>query len=101
MALTLVWSLEAVEDLEIIADFIARDSDFYAASVVSSIIKTAVSIPAFPFIGRVVPEINDNNIRERIVFNYRLVYQIKDNAIVIVAILHGKRQIDNVSERLE
>lgn len=38
------WSPEAIEDLESIAEYIARDSEFYARSVVSEVIEVAVKI---------------------------------------------------------
>ena len=52
-------------------------------------------------IGRVVPEIGEKEIRERFVYSYRLVYRIQNSMITIVAIIHGKRLIENVSERFE
>lgn len=95
------WSPEAVEDLESIADYIARDSEFYASAVVSKILATSRKIPSQPLIGRVVPELNDKNIRERFVYSYRLIYKIETNAILITAIIHGKRLLENVPDRFE
>lgn len=95
------WSPEAIEDLESIAEYIAKDSRFYASAVVSKILLTSRKIPEQPFLGRMVPEIGSKNIRERFVYSYRLVYEIKRNVINIVAIIHGKRLLENVSERFE
>ena len=53
------WSPEATEDLESIAEYIARDSKFYARSVVSKILTVSRKIPEQPMIGRVVPEIGE------------------------------------------
>lgn len=50
------WSPEATEDLESIAEYIARDSDFYARAVVTEILAASRSITEFPLIGRIVPE---------------------------------------------
>ena len=41
--------------------------------------------------GRVVPEVNDVTIREVFVHRYRLLYQIEDEQVLIVAFLHGSR----------
>lgn len=38
MDFRIVWSPEAVEDLESIANFIKRDSEFYARAVVTKVI---------------------------------------------------------------
>ena len=95
------WSPEAVEDLESIAEYIERDSKFYARSVVSKILSITRKIPEQPLIGRIVPEIGEKEIRERFVYSYRLVYRIQNSMITIVAIIHGKRLLENVSERFE
>ena len=62
------WSPEATEDLGSIAEYIARDSGFYARSVVSKILAVVRKIPEQPMIGRIVPEIGENEIRERFVY---------------------------------
>jgi plasmid stabilization system protein ParE len=43
--------------------------------------------------GRVVPESNDPNIREVFVFRYRLMYEIHDERVIIVAFLHAARDV--------
>ena len=52
-------------------------------------------------IGRIVPEVGDETIRERFVYSYRLVYRIEPDRILVVAVIHGKRLLENVSERLD
>jgi len=101
MDLELTWSPEATEDLELITEYIARDSEFYARSVVTEILSVSRNILEFPLIGRVVPEIGDENIRERFIYSYRLVYRIEQERILIIAIIHGKRLLENVRERFE
>lgn len=91
MARLLAWSPEAVEDLEAIAAYIERDSAWYAKAVVSKIVETAESIPQFPELGRAVPEMGVYSIRERLVHNYRLIYQIENDRILIAAIVHTSR----------
>lgn len=99
MDLEVSWSPEATDDLESIAEYIARDSEFYARAVVSEILKVARSIGSFPLIGRMVPEIESEVIRERFVYSYRLVYRIENKSILIVAVIHGKRLIDVAAEQ--
>ncbi len=55
---------------------------------------TAVSISTFPKIGRIVPESNNGNIRERFVYSYRVIYEIRNSHIEILAIIHGKRLLE-------
>jgi len=101
MDLEVRWSPEAIEDLEAIAEYIARDSVYYARTVVSEMFLASRNVVEFPLIGRTVPEIDDENIRERFVYNYRLIYRIEPKGILIVAVIHGKRLLGNISGRFE
>jgi len=96
-----VWSPEAIEDVESIAEYIARDSQFYAGAVATKIIEMARSIERFPAIGRMVPELGNEKIRERLVYSYRVVYHVQEQRILIVAVIHGKRLIENIADRFE
>ena len=95
----IVWSPEAIEDIESIAEYIQRDSFFYAKAVVNKIFQSTNKLKEFPKIGRILPELEKEDIRELIIYNYRLVYQIKKKHILIVAVIHGKRQFEDVIER--
>jgi len=101
MDFKVAWSPEAIEDLEAIAEYIERDSEFYAIAVVSKILDMARNIKNFPKIGRIVPDVGNENIRERFVYSYRLVYQIRGHQILIVAVIHGKQMFENIIERFE
>ena len=80
MAGALVWSPEAIEDIEAIAAYIERDSPWYAKAVVSQLMETAESILQYPQLGRTVPELGDPNLRERLVHRYRLIFGPKKAA---------------------
>lgn len=87
------WSPEALEDVESIASFIARDSAFYAKAVVNKLIESSRSLKKYPERGRIVPELGDKDVREIFVYSYRLIYRIHEKNILIVAVIHGKRLI--------
>ena len=59
------------------------------------------AIESFPWTGRVVPELEDEKIRERLVYSYRVVYQVQATPILTVAVTHGARLIESISDRLE
>jgi plasmid stabilization system protein ParE len=101
MAGEVAWSPEAVEDLESIASYIERDSPFYARAVVSRIVELADQLRQFPNAGRVVPELNDPLVRERFVYSYRVIYRLQAERILVVAVVHGRRLLESVSERFE
>ena len=91
MARELVYSHEALEDMESIADFIEKDSPIYAKAVVSKFFERADILLEFPKIGRVVPELKREDIRELFVYSYRLIYRLEGELITVVSIVHGKR----------
>lgn len=101
MARGLVWSPEAVEDIESIASYIERDSLWYAKAVASRIVETAETIPEFPELGRVVPEIGDAAIRERFVYSYRIIYRVETERVLIAAVIHGSRLLQPFIHRIE
>ena len=85
----------AVEDLENIAEYIAKDSEYYAADFVERIITQVEKLESFANIGRKVPEQNDDNVREIIYHNYRLVYKIESDKIYISIIVHGSYDLSD------
>jgi toxin ParE1/3/4 len=91
MAPEIRWSPRAVDDLESIGNYIARDSEVYASLFIQNILTIIRHIPEFPTSGRIVPEYNNKELREKIYGNYRIVYRIQHETIEIVAIHHGAR----------
>ena len=85
------WSKSAERDLKQIFQYIARDSIYYARKVVKNIVEKSMSLESSPRRGRMVPEINDPDIREIFIYSYRLMYQIGLDNIYILGVIHGKR----------
>lgn len=85
------WSKPAKLDLKQIHDYIARDSKFYAQKVSSEIVEKSEKLNSFPEAGRIVPEIEDPNIRELLIYSYRLIYEVFPNKVEILALVHSKR----------
>ena len=88
MDINLVWSIEAIEDIESIATYISRDSPRYAAAVVKDLLDGMALVSAQPRIGRKVPELNLDSVRERIIHNYRAIYEIQTNRLLVLAVVH-------------
>jgi toxin ParE1/3/4 len=91
MAYSVVWSPKALEDVDAIAAYIARDSPAYASAVVGKILETTRSLSNFPFSGRVVPEFDDEMLREKFVYSYRIIYRVETETVTIAAVVHGKQ----------
>ena len=95
----IVWTDPAVEDLELVKEFISRGSEFYALRFVTNIFDAVENLVHFPTRGRRVPEADDDTIREIIYFPYRIMYRIKPDRIVILTIIHGARDVGAVSPK--
>ncbi len=92
MARQVVWTEPAWEDLEAAAEYIARDSDYYAAAFVREIKLAAESLGEMAERGRIVPEFEEHSVRELLVRPYRLVYRLAPEEVTIVAVIHGARR---------
>lgn len=86
-----IWTDPAKLDLRDIHDYIARDSKYYAQKVSQDIVDKSAKLNLFPEIGRIVPEIDDPNIREVFIYSYRLIYEVLSNGVQVLALIHGKR----------
>jgi toxin ParE1/3/4 len=93
MAYRVVWSRRASDDLAAIADYIATDSPTYAGIVVKKVVHQTRALSRFPRSGRKVPEFDNENIRELLVFSYRVIYRLEEREVVIAAVIHGKRML--------
>ncbi|NLI77644.1 MAG: type II toxin-antitoxin system RelE/ParE family toxin [Candidatus Riflebacteria bacterium] len=91
MALEVVWSPRALWDLRQIRAFIAADSPGAADVFCLRLVEMSEEIGQFPEAGRVVPEIDKPEVRERIIGAYRMVYRVGSAAVEIAAISHGAR----------
>jgi plasmid stabilization system protein ParE len=90
-----IWSPSALEDADLIAQYIARDSADRAALFVSRLFEAADRLAGFPDVGRIIPEMNDASRREVFVGPYRLMYRIEGGDVWIVTIVHGARDWPN------
>ncbi len=87
----IAWTDSAISDLESIHAYISRDAEVYADSVIAEIFDAVDRLIHFPLSGRIVPEINENNTREIILGNYRVIYDTNKDVVRILAVLHGAR----------
>ena len=92
----LIWSPQAIEDIQAIAEYIGRDSTIYAETTVEQVFQAPEKLMQFPKLGRIVPEKNDESVREIFVFQYRVIYEIVESEIHILTVVHGKRIIEDL-----
>ncbi|HED35550.1 MAG TPA: type II toxin-antitoxin system RelE/ParE family toxin [Gammaproteobacteria bacterium] len=96
MAQAVIWSQESLDDIDSIAEYISRDSLYHAQQVVEQIFDLGDSLAQQPQSGREVPELNAPDVRERFIYSYRLIYEIRDNDIHILGVIHGKRLLESI-----
>ena len=85
------WTPQALDDLDAICLFIARDAPQVAAVFADRAFQIADRLASYPRSGRLVPELEVENIREIILGNYRLIYRIKELEVQILTVHHGAR----------
>ncbi len=95
----IVWTELAVADLESIRSYIAHDSQVYADALLSEIFSSTDQLKQFPKSGRIVPELDEENTRELVVGNYRVIYDIVGSLVRILGVLHGARLFRNPKGR--
>ena len=60
---------------------------------VAKLIERGDSVAPFPLVGRRLPELESNEIREVLEGNYRIVYRITHERIEILTVFEGHRQL--------
>ena len=89
----LEWTEPSLLDLGSIRDYIIKDSAYYAARFIEKIIEAVESLREFPGMGRIVPEAENENIRELLFQSYRIMYLVEPDRILILTVVHGSREI--------
>ncbi len=81
----IIWTERSLTDLKSIADYISNDSAKYASLTLERIIGVTKYLETNPRVGRMVPEIGRNdNLREIIFCNYRIIYHIAESSTVYI-----------------
>jgi len=91
---------QSLDDLKNIISFIARDNPERAHSFGNELVDHALSIGNFPELGRIVPELGDDAVREIICGRYRIIYELfpETPAIFVLRFWHGARGIPEIQK---
>ena len=84
-----VWTDSAISDLDAIGEYIAKDSIRYAEITVSELFEAVDILEEFPKSGSIVPEFNNQKIRQLVRGNYRIVYLIVDEFRIDILTVHN------------
>jgi plasmid stabilization system protein ParE len=88
-----IWSEPARADLRSIHDFIANDSKHYAKKVTQDIREKTDVLNGLPKVGKKVPELNNDAVRELSLYSYRIIYEIKNQGVFVLAVVHKRRDL--------
>jgi len=83
------WSERSVNDLIAIQRYIAKDNPQTAKKWVAKLRQRAKSAADTALAGRIVPEFNQNDIREVFLGNYRIVYRVRGDSILVLTVFEG------------
>jgi plasmid stabilization system protein ParE len=89
-----VWTQSARLSLEDILGYIAKDSPAAASRVLDRILEKAESLDTLSKRGRVVSELARPNVREVLVYSYRVLYEVTSE-VRILALVHGARDFES------
>jgi len=84
-----IWTKRASKSLENIFDYIAKNSEKRAFDVVFEIKEHAENLVIFPEKYQLEDYIDKSkNVRRAVIYNYKILYRVKTDAVYIVNIFH-------------
>ncbi len=93
------WTDRSRRDLIDIGRYITLDKPGAARRSVERLRHRAKAAAKQPLAGRRVPEIGDDNLREVLVGNYRIVYEIQKSEVRILTVFEGHRRLPDSAIR--
>lgn len=92
------WRPQALKDLEEIETYYKRVAPDYAEFFVEQVFEKADQLERFPRMGRMVPEIEDEAIRELIYRDYRIIHIVDpdEEEVAVLTVIHSARQFGSI-----
>jgi toxin ParE1/3/4 len=94
MGYKIIWTDEAIADLQEILAFISQDNSSAAVKLGETLIQKSMLLAPHPRLGRMLRQAPKDSFRELIIRPYRLIYEIdgEASAVYIRMLWHGARQ---------
>jgi plasmid stabilization system protein ParE len=96
----IIWTPKGLESLSGIQKHIAQDSPLHADIFVSELLDHVDLLAGHPSLGRVIPEVNEEDKREIIHENYRVLYYRADR-IYVFRVIHGKQDFYQIDMHID
>ena len=89
----IVWTESALNDLDDIGEYIAKDSVRYAELTVAKLFESPDILETHPLAGKMVPELQNEAIRQLIIGSYRIIYQVDDDLRIEILTVHRSSRL--------
>lgn len=87
------------KDLREIVEYDYEVNRTYSEKIFRKLVERISELEGFPEKGRVVPELQDHNIatyKELIEDPYRIIYKVLNDEVLLVSVIDGRRNVENV-----
>ncbi|MDD2652164.1 MAG: type II toxin-antitoxin system RelE/ParE family toxin [Sulfurimonas sp.] len=82
----IIYTELSIQQLQNIREYISLDSKKTAIAHLSNIKNKIEILSTYPYIGKINASVNSENIREYVVLGYKVIYQISNDKLYILAI---------------
>lgn len=89
----IIWSDPALDELDRIAAYIARDKPVAAARFMARVLARVEQLAFFPLAGRTPRELAGTRYRQLVVAPVRIFYRVDGDRVFIVHVMRGERRI--------
>lgn len=86
-----LWTEPAEDELAAVFEYVTESSgsSSYARKLIENLLTRTRRVGTFPSSGRIVPEYQDEDIREIIVAPYRVIYRIRESHVEVLSVVHS------------
>ena len=90
----IIWSNFAIESIHAASEFHRPYSAGFADTLIERVFEKVLLLEIHPLMGRIVPELNQPNVRELLYKQYRIMYQvIQADELAILAVHHSSKPV--------
>ena len=86
-----VWTASALDDMVGVLEDLAERYPGFERDLYEDVMASAASLATLSERGRLVPELRDQRTREIFVREYRVMYEVHEDRVVVVAFVFGRR----------
>ncbi|MFD1469204.1 type II toxin-antitoxin system RelE/ParE family toxin [Hymenobacter caeli] len=90
----ITWSTLALESVHAASEFHRAYSVGFADELIERVFEKVFLLESHPLMGRIIPELNQTDLRELLYKQYRIMYQVlTPNDLAILVVHHGSKPV--------